>query len=234
MKKIIIAGPCSIETYGTLLEIAREVKDAGAEYLRGGAFKPRTSPHSFQGLGEKGLKYLREIGDEVGLKVVSEMLDVRDLELFEKYVDIIQIGSRNMMNYALLKEVGKSEKTVLLKRGFMAKIDEFILSAEYIKHHGNNNILLCERGIRTFETATRNTFDINAIALLKNKGYKVIADPSHGTGIREIVIPIAKASLVAGAAGLMIEVHVNQNAAASDGKQSLYPNQFRKLMEEIK
>lgn len=230
----IFAGPCAIETYGTLLEIAHEVKDAGADYLRGGAFKPRTSPHSFQGLGEKGLKYLQKVGDEVGLKTVSEMLDVRDLALFEKYVDMIQIGSRNMMNYALLKEVGKSSKPIFLKRGFMASIDELIMSARYIEYHGNEKILLCERGIRTFETATRNTFDINAIPLLKNKGYEVIADPSHGTGVRELVIPIAKAAISAGADGLMIEVHTNPSEAISDGGQSLYPEQFRKLMEELK
>lgn len=230
----IFAGPCAIETYGTLLEIAHEVKDAGAHYLRGGAFKPRTSPHSFQGLGEKGLKYLRKVGDEVGLKVVSEMLDVRDFDLFEKYVDMIQIGSRNMMNYALLKEVGISTKPVLLKRGFMSTIDEFVMSAKYIKYYGNENILLCERGIRTFETATRNTFDINAIPLLKNKGYEVIADPSHGTGVRELVIPISKAAIAAGADGLMIEVHTNPSEAISDGEQSLLPSDFKKLMEGIK
>ncbi len=230
----IIAGPCSIETYGTLLEIAHEVKDAGAQYLRGGAFKPRTSPHSFQGLGKKGLEYLKRVGDEVGLKVVSEMVDVRDLEIFEKYVDIIQIGSRNMMNYNLLKEVGKTKKPILLKRGFMATIKEFILSAEYIENNGNKNVILCERGIRTFETATRNTFDINAIPILKKKGREVIADPSHGTGVRDIVPAIAKAALAAGADGLMIEVHTKPDEAVSDGDQSLLPKQFKKLMEEIK
>jgi len=217
-----------------LLEIAHEIKDAGAQYLRGGAFKPRTSPHSFQGLGEKGLVYIRKAADEVGLKVVSELVLSKHLEMFEKYVDVIQIGSRNMMNYELLKIVGKTEKPILLKRGFMARINEFILSAKYLENEGNDKIMLCERGIRTFETATRNTFDISAIPLLKEKGYTVIADPSHGTGVRELVVPVSKAAIAAGADGLLIEVHTNPSEAASDGEQSLLPKQFKKLMEEIK
>jgi len=232
---IVMAGPCVIENYGSLLEIAHIVKDAGADVLRGGAFKPRTSPHSFQGLKKKGLQYIRKIGDEVGLKVVTEVMCLSELDEVERYTDIIQVGSRNMMNYSLLKGLGRTNKTILLKRGFMARIDELLQSAAYIKHHGNENIMLCERGIRTFETATRFTFDINAIPLLKQKTkMKVIADPSHGTGVRSLVVPVAKASIAAGADGIMVEVHNHPEEALSDGQQSLYPEQFAELMNDIK
>lgn len=233
---IIMAGPCVVENYGTLLEIAHIVKDAGAKVLRGGAYKPRTSPYAFQGLEEMGLKYLREAANETNLLVVTEVMDSRDIELVSKYTDIIQIGSRNMMNYNLLKDIGKkTDKEILLKRGFMSTINEFINAAEYIRYHGNENVMLCERGIRTFETATRNTFDINAIPLLKIKtNMKVIADPSHGTGIRDLVIPVARAAIAAGADGLIIEVHTHPEGALSDGEQSLYPKQFEQLMKELK
>jgi len=233
---IIMAGPCVVENYGTLLEIAHCVKDAGAHVLRGGAYKPRTSPYTFQGLEKKGLKYLRNAADETGLEVVTEVMDARDIELVSNYADILQIGSRNMMNYNLLKDIGKeTEKPILLKRGFMSSINEFINAAKYIQYYGNENVMLCERGIRTFETATRNTFDINAIPLLKLRtNMKIIADPSHGTGVRELVIPIAKASIAAGADGLMIEVHPYPEDTLSDGDQSLYPKQFEQLMKELK
>ena len=232
---IIMAGPCVVENYGTLLEIAHSIKDAGAQVLRGGAYKPRTSPFTFQGLEEKGLKYLRNAANETGLQVVTEIMDVRDIDIVSKYADILQIGSRNMMNYNLLKDIGeRTNKSILLKRGFMATINEFINAAEYIRHYGNDNVMLCERGIRTFETATRNTFDINAIPLLKIwTDMKVIADPSHGTGVRELVIPIAKASIVAGADGIIVEVHPYPEETLSDGGQSLYPKQFEQLMKEI-
>lgn len=232
---IVMAGPCVVENYGTLLEIAHCIKDAGAQILRGGAYKPRTSPYTFQGLEVKGLKYLRKAADEVGLKVITEIMDARDIEDIDKYTDIYQIGSRNMMNYNLLKDIGKNTyKPILLKRGFMATINEFINAAEYIRHYGNEEVMLCERGIRTFETVTRNTFDINAIPYLKmHTDMKVIADPSHGTGVRDLVIPIAKAAIVAGADGLLIEVHPNPDEALSDGHQSLYPKQFEKLIEDL-
>lgn len=234
---IIMAGPCVVENYGTLLEIAHVVKDAGAQYLRGGAYKPRTSCHSFQGLEEKGLKYLYDAGHETGLKVVSEIMDVKDLPLFEEYVDIIQIGSRNMMNYGLLKGIGDANLLgigILLKRGFMSTIDEWINAREYLIGLGARKIMMCERGIRTFDPTFRFNFDINAVAYMKQKGYTVIADTSHGTGRRELVAPVAKAALAAGADGLMVEVHTNPDEALSDGGQSLYPEQFKKLMEEIK
>jgi len=232
---LVIAGPCVIENYGTLLEIAHIVKDAGAGMLRGGAYKPRTSPHSFQGLQKKGLEYIRKVGDEVGLKVVTEVMCSSDLDDVVKYTDIVQVGSRNMMNYSLLKELGKVGKPVLLKRGFMARVDELLQSADYIRYYGNEEVWLCERGIRTFETSTRFTLDINAIPLLKQKtGLKVIADPSHGTGNRSLVVPIAKACVAAGADGVMVEVHNHPDEALSDGQQSLYPEQFVDLMRWIK
>ena len=234
MNLIIMAGPCTIETYGVLLEIAHEVKDAGAQYLRGGAYKPRTSCHNFQGLELKGLNYLYKAGEEVGLKVVSEIMDGKDLPLFEEYVDVIQIGSRNMMNYSLLKAVGTSNKDILLKRGFMSTIDEWIKSGEYLYESGASSVMMCERGIRTFDNTFRFNFDINAVAYMAQQGYTVIADPSHGTGNRDLVVPVAKAALAAGADGLMVEVHTNPDEALSDGDQSLYPYQFKTLMEEIK
>lgn len=235
-KKIfVIAGPCSIESAKGMRSIARKVKKAGATVLRGGAFKPRTSPYDFQGLGEEGLKYLCEAGKEFGLATITEVMDTRDLDLICKYADILQIGARNMQNFSLLKEVGKTKKPVMLKRGMSATIKEWLMSAEYILANGNFDVLLCERGIRTFETGTRNTFDINAIALVKQLSHlPVIADPSHGTGLRKIVGAVAKASVAAGCDGLMIEVHDSPEEAFSDGQQSLVPKQFDLLMKNLK
>ena len=232
---VVMAGPCSVDSHDILMEVARSVKKAGASILRGGAFKPRTSPYSFQGLGETGLKYLHEAKEKVGLPVVSELMDVRDLPLFEKYADIIQIGARNMQNFNLLKEVGRLQKPVLLKRGLGATIEELLMSAEYILAEGNPNVILCERGIRTFETSTRFTLDINAIPVIKHLSHlPVVADPSHSTGQRDLVAPVAKAALAAGADGLLIEVHSRPEIAKSDGPQSLRPHMFEELMEELK
>ncbi|MCK5259704.1 MAG: 3-deoxy-7-phosphoheptulonate synthase [Candidatus Omnitrophica bacterium] len=235
-KKIfVMAGPCSIESAKGMRSIARKVKKAGATVLRGGAFKPRTSPYDFQGLGEEGLKYLCEAGKEFGLATITEVMDIRDLDLICKYADILQIGARNMQNFSLLKEIGKTKKTVMLKRGMSATIKEWLMSAEYILANGNFDVLLCERGIRTFETGTRNTFDINAIALVKQLSHlPVIADPSHGTGLRKLVGAVAKASVAAGCDGLMIEVHDSPEEAFSDGQQSLVPKQFDLLMKDLK
>lgn len=234
-KVVAMAGPCSVENRETLFEIAKEVKKAGATFLRGGAFKPRTSPYSFQGLGEEGLKYLREVADEFGLLVVTEVMDTRTVELVSEYADMLQIGARNMQNFDLLKEVGMSKKAVLLKRGLSATIQELLLSAEYLLSKGNFKVVLCERGIRTFETATRNTVDINAVPVIKHETHlPVIVDPSHGTGKWEYVIPIARAAIAAGADGLMIEVHNNPEEAMSDGPQSLVPRRFAQLMQEIR
>jgi 3-deoxy-7-phosphoheptulonate synthase len=230
-----MAGPCAVEGYEQLKTVAQEVKKAGAQILRGGAFKPRTSPYSFQGLGEEGLKYLREVADELGMAVVTELMDPRDLPLVEKYADIIQIGARNMQNFTLLKEVGQSKKPVLLKRGISASIKEWLMAAEYILSSGNFQVMLCERGIRTFETETRFTLDINAIPLVKQKSHlPVIVDPSHGTGKWNLVSAVAKAAIAAGADGLLIEVHHNPEEALSDGEQSLLPEKFAKLMHELK
>lgn len=232
---VVMAGPCAVEGYEQLKTVAQEVKKAGAQVLRGGAFKPRTSPYSFQGLGEEGLKYLREIADELGMAVVTELMDPRDLPLVEKYADIIQIGARNMQNFTLLKEVGQSKKPVLLKRGISASIKEWLMAAEYILSSGNFQVMLCERGIRTFETETRFTLDINAIPLVKQKSHlPVIVDPSHGTGKWNLVSAVAKAAIAAGADGLLIEVHHNPEEALSDGEQSLLPEKFAKLMHELK
>lgn len=235
-KKIfVMAGPCSVESAKGMRSIARKVKKAGATVLRGGAFKPRTSPYDFQGLGEEGLKYLAEAGKEFGLATITEVMDTRDLDLICKYADILQIGARNMQNFSLLKEVGKTKKPVMLKRGISATVKEWLMSAEYILANGNFDVLLCERGIRTFETATRNTFDINAIPLVKQLSHlPVIADPSHGTGVRELVGGVARASVAAGCDGLMIEVHDNPEEAFSDGQQSLVPKQFASLMNDLK
>ena len=232
---VVMAGPCSVDSHEILMEVARSVKKSGATILRGGAFKPRTSPYSFQGLGETGLKYLREAKQKTGLPVISELMDVRDLPLFEKYVDIIQIGARNMQNFNLLKEVGRTQKAVLLKRGLGATIEELLMSAEYILAEGNPRVILCERGIRTFETSTRFTLDINAIPVIKHLSHlPVVADPSHSTGQRDLVAPVAKAALAAGADGLLIEVHSKPEIAKSDGPQSLRPAMFDELMMELK
>ncbi|HML95354.1 MAG TPA: 3-deoxy-7-phosphoheptulonate synthase [Thermodesulfobacteriota bacterium] len=229
----VIAGPCSVESEEQILEIARAVKDAGATMLRGGAYKPRTSPYAFQGLGIEGLKLLAKAKEITGLPIVTEILDPHDLDAVVEYADVLQIGARNSQNYALLKQVGKSKKPVLLKRGMSTTIMEFLMCAEYILSEGNENVMLCERGIRTFETATRNTFDLNAIPVLKEKTHlPVFADPSHGTGYWQYVTPMALAAIAAGADGLIIEVHNNPAVAISDGGQSLKPKKFATLMEK--
>ena len=234
-KVVIMAGPCSVEGREMLIELAKKVKQSGARILRGGAFKPRTSPYSFQGLGEEGLQYLKEAKEKTGLPVVTELMDIRQLPLVEKYADIIQIGARNMQNFDLLKEVGRSKKPVLLKRGMGSTIEELLMSAEYIVSEGNSKVILCERGIRTFENSTRFTLDINAIPVIKQLSHlPVVADPSHSTGQRTLVASIAMAALAAGADGLLIEVHSNPEAAKSDGPQSLLPSMFSELMEGLK
>ncbi len=231
---VIMAGPCSVENRQMLMTTAKAVKRAGAQVLRGGAFKPRTSPYSFQGLGEDGLKFLREVADAVGLKVVTEIMDVRDIELIERYADIIQIGARNMQNFNLLKEAGQSHKPVLLKRGLSATITEFLLAAEYILSQGNFNVILCERGIRTFEDQTRFTLDLTAVPVIKKLSHlPVVVDPSHGTGQWEYVGPMAKAAVAAGADGLIIEGHPDPEMALSDGPQSMLPEKFLALTKEI-
>jgi 3-deoxy-7-phosphoheptulonate synthase len=231
----VMAGPCSVEGKEMIIDIAKKVKEAGATFLRGGAYKPRTSPYSFQGLGEEGLIYLKEASEKTGLPVVTELMDPRDLDLFVKYVDIIQIGARNMQNFRLLLEVGSVNKPVLLKRGLSATIKEWLMSAEYILSRGNPNVILCERGIRTFETATRNTLDLSAVPVLKQMTHlPVIVDPSHGVGKWDLVPSMAKAAIAAGADGLLIEVHHNPQEALSDGEQSLKPDAFKALMEELK
>ena len=232
---VIMAGPCSVENRDMLRETAKAVKHSGAHVLRGGAFKPRTSPYSFQGLGEEGLKYLREAGKETGMPVVTELLDARDIHLVEQYADIIQIGARNMQNFELLKEVGQSRKPVLLKRGLSATITEFLLAAEHILNQGNFNVIFCERGIRTFETLTRFTLDLNAVPVIKKLSHlPVVVDPSHSTGEWEYVAPMAKAAVAAGADGLLIEVHPNPEVALSDGPQSLLPKKFAALVKDLK
>ncbi len=235
-KKIpVIAGPCAVEGRTILMRIAEEVKAAGASFIRGGAYKPRTSPYSFQGLGEEGLRYLAEAREKTGLPVVTEIMDPRDLDVIVKYADVIQIGARNMQNFRLLLEVGTVDKPVLLKRGLSATIKEWLMSAEYIMSKGNQNVILCERGIRTFETATRNTLDLSAVPVLKQLTHlPVVVDPSHGVGKWDLVAPMAKAAVAAGADGLLIEVHSNPEEAMSDGEQSLKPDVFKRLMGELK
>ena len=231
----VIAGPCSIETAESIRALARKVKKAGATILRGGAFKPRTSPYDFQGLGEEGLKYLAAAGRESGMATVTEVMDPREVGLICRYADILQIGARNMQNFSLLKEVGKVNKPVLLKRGIAATIKEWLMSAEYILANGNFNVILCERGIRTFETATRNTLDISAVAVVKQLSHlPVIVDPSHATGKWDYVGAAARAGVAAGCDALMIEVHENPEEAFSDGQQSLKPERFEALMKELK
>lgn len=235
-KKIqVIAGPCAVENRTMIISIAEKVKDAGASFLRGGAFKPRSSPYSFQGLGEEGLKYLSEAREKTGLPIVTELMDPRDIEVIVKYADIVQIGARNMQNFRLLLEIGTCDKPVLLKRGLAATIKEWLMAAEYIMSRGNQNVILCERGVRTFETATRNTLDISAVPLLKQLTHlPVFVDPSHGVGKWDLVAPMSKAAIAAGADGLLIEVHINPEEALSDGEQSIKPSAFKKLMEELK
>ena len=232
---IIIAGPCAVESREQLLETARSVKAGGASILRGGAFKPRSSPYNFQGLGEEGLKLLSIIRKETGLPVVTEVMDTRQVELVASYADMIQIGSRNMQNYPLLKEAGMCHKPVLLKRGMMATIEEFLLAAEYILNQGNEQIILCERGIRTFETSTRNTLDLSAVPMLKRLSHlPVIVDPSHGTGLRWMVPSMSKAAIAVGADGLIVEVHYKPEEAICDGYQSLSLDEFDLLMADLK
>jgi 3-deoxy-7-phosphoheptulonate synthase len=234
-KVILMAGPCAVENFDTLYEIAAAVKKAGATVLRGGAFKPRTSPYSFQGLGEEALKYLNKVGNDLGLVTVSEVMDTRDVGLVAKYVDILQIGARNMQNFNLLKEVGLTKKPVLLKRGMSSTVKELLMSAEYILSEGNFNVVLCERGIRTFEDATRNTLDISAVPVVKQLSHlPIIIDPSHAAGKWGLVSSLAKAAVAAGADGLIIEVHNHPEDAVSDGVQSLKPSNFSALTSELK
>ncbi|MCI0664733.1 MAG: 3-deoxy-7-phosphoheptulonate synthase [Acidobacteria bacterium] len=231
---VVMAGPCSVEGYEQLMSTAEAVAAAGAKILRGGAYKPRTSPYDFQGLAEEGLKLLAEARNRTGLKVITEVLDTEDVELVADYADILQIGARNMQNFALLKKLGEVNKPVMLKRGLSATIKEFLLSAEYIVTNGNPNVILCERGIRTFETATRNTLDIAAVPLLNELTHlPVIVDPSHGTGKRSLVRPLAKAAVAVGADGLMAEVHPCPEEAWSDGPQSLRFDEFASMMREL-
>jgi 3-deoxy-7-phosphoheptulonate synthase len=232
---IVVAGPCAVEGEKEIIEVAHEVKKSGARLLRGGAFKPRTSPYSFQGYGEEGLKMLKAARDETGLPVVTEIMTVNDIDLFEKYVDCMQIGARNVQNFSLLKVVGQSKIPVFLKRGMATTIQEFLMSAEYILSEGNDNVILCERGIRTFETATRNTLDLNAVPVIHERSHLPVAvDPSHGTGYWQYVEPMAKAGIAAGADCLMIEVHPDPPKAFSDGGQSLKYDTFANLMKNIK
>ena len=232
---IVAAGPCAVESAEQIGEIAERVAGAGAKLLRGGAFKPRSSPYSFQGLGERGLKLLREAADKNGLLVVSEVMDPSQIEMMLSYVDVMQVGARNMQNYYLLRALGEGSKPVLLKRGMSATIEELLLSAEYIMSGGNYNVMLCERGIRTFDTYMRNTMDIAAIPVIKHLSHlPVVADPSHGTGRRDKVPPMARAAVAAGADGLLIEVHQDPEHALSDGAQSIYPDQFAQLMKEVR
>lgn len=231
---VVMAGPCSVETRDQLMQTAEAVAKAGAQILRGGAFKPRTSPYDFQGLEEEGLKLLSEARDRTGLKVITEVINTEDVDLVREYADILQVGARNMQNFALLKKLGNVGKPVMLKRGLSATIKEFLLSAEYIAAHGNQDIILCERGIRTFETATRNTLDLAAVPLLNELTHlPVVVDPSHGTGKRSLIKPLAKAAVAVGADGLMTEVHPCPEEAWSDGPQSLRPEEFALMMNEI-
>jgi len=231
---VIMAGPCAVESEEQALTIARFVKEYGAKVFRGGAFKPRTSPYSFQGLGEKGLKILEKVRKETGLLIVTEATDHANLDIVEKYADIIQIGARNMQNYSLLRLAGQVSKPILLKRGFAATIDELLMSAEYIVSEGNTQVILCERGIRTFSDTTRNTLDLSAIPSIKEASHlPIIVDPSHAAGRREYVIPLSKGAIAVGADGLLVEVHHDPSHALSDGMQSLYPQQFEELMKEI-
>ncbi len=234
-KLVVMAGPCAIENKETLYDIAKEVKKSGATVLRGGAFKPRSSPYSFQGLGEEALKFLKSAGDELGLVTVTEIMDPRDVELVSRYSDVLQIGARNMQNFNLLKEVGMTKKPVLLKRGLSSTIKELLMSAEYILAGGNFNVILCERGIRTFEDATRNTLDISAVPVVKQLSHlPIVVDPSHAAGKWGFVSPLSKAAVASGTDGLIIEVHSHPEDALSDGAQSLLPSTFAQLMEELK
>jgi 3-deoxy-7-phosphoheptulonate synthase len=231
----VIAGPCAVESREQLAATAGAVKAAGAHALRGGAYKPRTSPYSFQGLGTEGLDILADVSRDTGLPAVTEVVDAADVELVDRFAAAFQAGARNMQNYRLLQALGRSRKPVILKRGMAAKVDDLLLAAEYILAEGNPNVILCERGITTFETATRNTLDLNAVPLIKQRSHlPVLVDPSHGTGLRELVPPMAKAALACGADGLLLEVHCDPPNALSDGRQSLFPEQFAALMRELR
>jgi 3-deoxy-7-phosphoheptulonate synthase len=231
----VIAGPCAVESLEQVLTIARSVKKAGAMLFRGGAFKPRTSPYSFQGLGEQGLKFLAKVREETGLPVVTEILDVENFDLVESYVDVIQIGTRNMQNFSLLRRAGRSKRPVILKRGMSAMLQEWLMAAEYIMEEGNSNVILCERGIRTFVRHSRNTLDLSVVPAAKKETHlPIIVDPSHAAGVRDQVIPLAYASAALGADGQMIEVHNKPEEALSDGAQSLYPDQFTAVMKKMK
>lgn len=232
---IVMAGPCSVESEEQIMAIAEIVAASGAKILRGGAFKPRTSPYSFQGLGESGLKMLRKAADKFKLKVITEVMEIGQIKLIEEYSDVFQVGARNMQNFSLLKELGKANKPVMLKRGLAATIEDWLMSAEYILSNGNVNVMLCERGIRTFETYTRNTFDLSAIPVVHKRSHlPVIADPSHALGMRDKVIPMARAAVAAGADGIMVEVHHDPEKALSDGPQALLPGQFFDMMKQIR
>lgn len=230
----MIAGPCTVESYEQMDETARVLKASGVMVLRGGAFKPRTSPYSFQGLGEEGLKIMRKVADKYQMAVASEVMDVSQIRLFEKYADILQVGARNMQNFVLLKKLGKIRKPVLIKRGLSATVDEFLMAAEYVLSGGNNQVILCERGIRTFENNTRNTLDLSVIPVIKKLSHlPILIDPSHATGARDKVAPMSLAATAAGCDGLMIEVHVRPEEALCDGPQSLYPAQYAKLHQDV-
>ena len=230
----VIAGPCAVESENQVLSIARSVKKAGAQLFRGGAFKPRTSPYSFQGLGEQGLKFLATVRQETGLPIVTEIMDIENFDLVENYADIIQIGTRNMQNFSLLRRAGRSEKPVILKRGMSAMLPEWLMAAEYIMEEGNNNVILCERGVRTFVRHSRNTLDLSVVAAVQKESHlPIIVDPSHAAGVRHQVIPLSYASAAMGADGVMIEVHNHPEEALSDGAQSLYPDQFASVMKKM-
>ncbi len=232
---VLMSGPCSVENRAQITSIAQDIKEAGAKILRGGAFKPRTSPYSFQGLGVEGLRLLAEAREETGLPVITEIMDTKHLEVIEQYADCLQIGARNMQNFSLLKEVGRSKLPVMLKRGMSATIKDLLMSAEYILSEGNFNVLLCERGIRTFETYTRNTLDLNAVPVLKTETHlPVVVDPTHGIGLREHILPMALASVAAGADAIMCEVHNSPELAKSDGEQALLPSEFADLVSRVR
>lgn len=231
---VLMSGPCSVESREQITDIARHIKKAGARILRGGAFKPRTSPYSFQGLGAEGLRLLAEAREQTGLPIITEIMDTKDLEAVEQYADCLQVGARNMQNFSLLKEVGRSKLPVMLKRGMSATIKDLLMSAEYILSEGNFNVMLCERGIRTFETYTRNTLDLNAVPVLKAETHlPVVVDPTHGIGLREHVLPMALAAVAAGADAIMVEVHNSPELAKSDGEQALLPDEFADLVERL-
>jgi 3-deoxy-7-phosphoheptulonate synthase len=232
---VIIAGPCAVESYTQTMEIAEIVASAGVKLFRGGAFKPRTSPYSFQGLGEEGLKILAEARDRFGLKIVTEVLDTETADLVEQYADVLQIGARNMQNFSLLRRVGQAAKPVMLKRGMSATLEEFLLAAEYIMAEGNYNVILCERGVRTFVDHTRNTLDLSIVPAVQNRSHlPIIVDPSHGTGKRHKVIPMARGAIAVGADGIMVEVHNHPEHALSDGPQALLPDMFREMVAEVR